>query len=218
MKQKVFFHGLSKLALTAALACLVTLAANAGSDHKRAASGGVTVDVENFGKVNERLYRGAQPKGRQYEQLAAAGVKTVLDLREDSKDGSQADAESAGLRYINLPLRDKRYPQADAATRFLEIVNNSANWPIYMHCAGGRHRTGAMGAVYRMAVDGWDVEKAYQEMKQYDFYTSRGHECFKDYVYDYYRNLQARRPNSQVAATPAQNQWPLLKPSLPITH
>lgn len=194
MKQKVFAQRVCRSVFTLAVMCLLALAVSAVPDHKRSATGSVTVGVENFGKVNDHLYRGSQPDRRSYDQLAALGVKTILDLREDAKDSARADAERAGLRYINLPLKDKKYPQADAAARFLEIVNNSANWPVYMHCAGGRHRTGAMGAVYRMTVDNWDVEQAYQEMKQYDFYTSRGHECFKNYVYDYYRDLQAHRP------------------------
>lgn len=200
MKQRVFLRRMSASALALALACSMALAASAVPDNKRPASGSVTVDVENFGKMNDHLYRGSQPSGRNYSQLAALGVKTILDLREDAKDGARDEAERAGLRYINLPLKDKRYPQADAAVRFLEIVNDSANWPVYMHCAGGRHRTGAMGAVYRMSVDGWDVEKAYQEMKQYDFYTSRGHECFRDYVYDYYRGLKDRPQKAQSAS------------------
>ena len=206
MNQKVLIQHVYKSALTIALACSMALAASGVPDNKRPASGGVTVDVDNFGKVNDHLYRGAQPNSRNYEQLAALGVKTILDLREDAKDGARAEAERAGLRYINLPLKDKQYPQTDAASRFLEIINDSANWPVYMHCAGGRHRTGVMGAVYRMSIDGWDVEQAYQEMKQYDFYTGRGHECFKDYVYNYYRDLQARPQKTQAAAAFSPNQ------------
>jgi len=197
MRQKMFIHCVFRLVLTVALACSLVPVTNAVPDHKRPASDGVTVDINNFGKINDHLYRGSQPNTRTYKQLAALGVKTILDLREDAKDSAQGKAESAGLRYINLPLKDKTYPQAGAAERFLAIVNDSANWPVYVHCAGGRHRTGVMGAVYRMTVDGWDVEKAYQEMRQFDFYTSRGHECFRKYVYDYYSDLQARRQKSQ---------------------
>jgi len=51
-----------------------------------------------------------------------------------------------------------------------------------------------MTAVYRMSVDGWNIQHAYAEMKQYDFYTRNGHEPYKVYVYDYYRDLQAPQP------------------------
>jgi protein tyrosine/serine phosphatase len=198
MRHRILLHKTWGTALAAALICAMTLTASAVPDHKRA-SGGFAVDIENFGKVNDHLYRGAQPKGRNFEQLAALGVKTVVDLREDAERGARADAERAGLRYINLPMQGKTYPQADAATRFLEVVNNQANWPVFVHCAGGRHRTGVMTAVYRMSVDGWDIEQAYREMKQYDFYTGMGHGCYKDYVYDYYRDLQAHPPRQRVA-------------------
>ena len=38
------------------------------------------IRIDNFGRVNDNYYRGAQPKGRDFADLAAAGVKTVIDL------------------------------------------------------------------------------------------------------------------------------------------
>jgi len=178
--------------LAVLLACSLLKPAFAGPDKRHeATSGNASVNIENFGQVNDHIYRGAQPKGDGYRQLAALGVKTIIDLRADSERGARSAAEAAGLKYINLPLEDRRYPQADAAQRFLDLVNDPANGVVYVHCAGGRHRTGAMVAVYRMSFDGWDIDRAYQEMKDYDFYTSMGHGCFKDYVYNYYHDWQA---------------------------
>jgi protein tyrosine/serine phosphatase len=189
--------------LAALLACSLLIPAFAGPRKK----GDALVNIENFGQVNDHIYRGGQPKGDNYRQLATLGVKTIIDLRGDSEPGEKASAEAAALRYINLPLAPKHYPQADAAQRFLELVNDPANGVVYVHCAGGRHRTGAMVAVYRMSVDGWDIDRAYQEMKDYDFYTSMGHGCYKDYVYDYYRDWQAhhQRQPAVNAATAVTN-------------
>jgi protein tyrosine/serine phosphatase len=191
--------------LAIALTFSTILPAFASSDHSR---GNAAVSIDNFGQVNDHIYRGSQPNGNGYRQLASIGVKTILDLREDAEHSAKSDAEHAGLRYINLPLVDKRYPQTDAADKFLEVVNDQANWPVYVHCAGGRHRTGAMIAVYRMSVDHWTVDQAYNEMKQYDFYTSRGHECFKDYVFDFYRTAQSRPASiaTQTASVGASTQ------------
>jgi protein tyrosine/serine phosphatase len=189
MKQQSHIYRIFQFTIVIALACSIIAPAFAKKDRKRnAARGNTAVTINNFGQVNDHIYRGGQPKGVHFRQLAVLGVKTVLDLRGDAEPGSKTEAEQAGLQYINLPLEPKRYPQADAATRFLEIVNDQANWPVFVHCAGGRHRTGAMVAVYRMTMDHWKVDQAYNEMKQYDFYTFGGHECFKDYVYDYSRN------------------------------
>jgi protein tyrosine/serine phosphatase len=194
MSGRLFFqrtHLLRLARLITILASCAALAPFAGADPgQQPAQGATPVSVENFGKVNDHIYRGAQPDGDNYRQLAAIGVKTVLDLRGDSEPNSKVMAEGAGLRYINLPLADKQYPQRDAAQRFLEIVNDQSTWPVYVHCAGGRHRTGAMIAVYRITIDGWDIDRAYQEMKDYGFYTRFGHACYRDYVNNYYRNWQ----------------------------
>jgi protein tyrosine/serine phosphatase len=151
------------------------------------------VEVDNFGKVTDFYYRGAQPKGEEYSQLAAVGVKTIIDLRDDPKDYARTLAERVGLKYINLPMSDKSYPAADAAPKFLALVNDKENWPVYVHCAGGRHRTGAMTAVFRMTMQGWDIDRAYDEMKDYDFYTRWGHKDMKRFVFNYYRELSNRQ-------------------------
>lgn len=161
------------------------------------------VTVENFGKVTDFYYRGAQPRDGEYKQLANIGIKTIVDLRNDAKDESKTLAESAGLRYINLPMSDKAYPAADAAEKFLSIVSDKENWPVYVHCAGGRHRTGAMTAIFRMNTEGWDANRAYEEMKNYDFYTRWGHKAMKKFVFDYYQLFSSHKGEllkSQISA------------------
>jgi protein tyrosine/serine phosphatase len=162
-------------------------------DSSKSGSLGMDVGVDNFGQVTEFFFRGAQPKGEEYKKLAALGIKTVIDLRNDPKDYARELCEGAGMRYINFPLNDKESPSPEAPSKFLELINNRENWPVYVHCAGGRHRTGAMAAVFRMTVQGWDINRAYQEMKTYDFYTRWGHKPIKEFVFDYYRNLTVNR-------------------------
>ena len=114
--------------------------------------------------MGEFYYRGAQPKGEEYNQLASIGVKTIIDLRDDPKDYARELTEHAGMKYINFPMSDKEYPPSDTASKFLSLVNDKENWPVYVHCAGGRHRTGAMTAVFRMAVQGWDATRAFEQL------------------------------------------------------
>ena len=159
-------------------------------DKANSKASGSAVAVENFGQVTDFYYRGGQPRSDEYNQLASIGIKTIIDLRDDPKDYARASTEQAGMKYVNLPLDDKGYPPPDAASRFLSLVNDKENWPVYVHCAGGRHRTGAMTAVFRMTVQGWDAGRAYEEMKDYDFYTRFGHKAMKRYVFDYYRGLK----------------------------
>ncbi|MBI3654718.1 MAG: dual specificity protein phosphatase family protein [Acidobacteria bacterium] len=141
--------------------------------------------IKNFGFINQNYFRGAQPKDSDYQDLAAMGVKTVIDLQmRSSKEGQLVEA--AGMKYVQVGMKDDERPTDEQVQKVLQIVNDPANQPVFVHCKGGRHRTGLITAVYRMEKDGWDAAKAYDEMKQFDFGYGFGHGALKDYVLDYH--------------------------------
>ena len=148
--------------------------------------------IANFGCINETFFRGAQPKGRDYDDLAAMGVKTVIDFQEDGERNEQQMVEGAGMKFYRIGLSDSSWPSRDKPEQFLKIVNDPANQPVFVHCHGGRHRAGIMTAIYRMTHDGWTAERAYAEMKQYGFESGFGHGGLKDYVYDYYAGMNRK--------------------------
>ena len=67
----------------------------------------------------------------------------------------------------------------------MRLVGDSGGRPVYVHCAGGRHRTGVMTAVYRMEQAGWTPDQAFAEMKRYKFGLDFLHAEFKEFVYGY---------------------------------
>ena len=148
------------------------------------------VSIKNFGQMDDRFYRGAQPKEKEFKELALLGIRTVIDLRDDPEPYEKPAVESLGMTYIHIPMIAKKYPTPEALDLFLKTVNDPNTGKFYVHCAGGRHRTGVMGAVYRFKFYNWDFEQVYKEMKQYDFYTRWGHSAFKDFVEDYYAQMQ----------------------------
>jgi len=156
--------------------------------------------IKNFGQMDDHFYRGAQPKDDEYKELAALGVKAVIDLRDDPMPYAKSAAEAVKMRYVSIPMSDKDYPKDADIEAFLKTANDEGNWPFYVHCAGGRHRTGLMGAMYRFNHDGWDYNKAYEEMKNYDFYTRWGHGAIKTYVEDYWKRFQAKAVSPTSAA------------------
>jgi tyrosine-protein phosphatase SIW14 len=143
------------------------------------------VRIDNFGQVNPVYFRGAQPEGRDYADLAAAGIRTVIDLQADGPAVERALVEGAGMGFHRIPMTTRTAPTAEQIETFLQLVNEPANQPVYVHCAGGRHRTGVMTAIYRMSGEGWTAEKAFQEMKQYKFGADFLHPEFKRFVYAY---------------------------------
>ena len=158
-----------------------------------------TIHIDNFGRVNDNYYRGAQPQGRDYADLAALGVKTLVDLTSDDSDASERGrAEQAGMKYFQIPMTTHEPPTAAKLAEFMSIVNDPARQPVYVHCVGGRHRTGVMTAAYRMTEDGWTADQAFREMKQYNFGADFLHSEFKQFVYGYRPELA---PASRRAVT-----------------
>lgn len=188
---KTFTSALAAIALVLTLSA-VSLAKNSKFPN---------VKISNFGQMDERFYRGARPDKNDYQALTALGIKTVIDLTDNSRDYEQPAVEAAGLRYVNIPLPDKSYPSMEQVNAFLKLVDDPSTGKFFVHCAGGRHRTGIMGAVYRFNHDHWNFDQAYAEMLQYDFYTSNGHGKQKDFVQDYWQQFQAKQASAAAAAT-----------------
>lgn len=179
-----FRHGLGALLVILAFA----FTAAAQSSQQATFS---NIKIKNFGQMDERFYRGAQPKEEDYKDLAALGIKTVIDLRDNPKAYEKPAVEALGMRYVNIPMGDKEYPKEEQVEAFLKLANDPATGKFYVHCAGGRHRTGIMGAVYRFTKYHWNYERVYKEMKDFDFYSSWGHGDMKKYVQDYWQRMQA---------------------------
>ena len=159
------------------------------------------IKISNFGQLDENFYRGARPKPEELTTLAALGIKTVIDLTDNTREREEPAVIAAGMRYVNIPIVDKTNPSAEQISAFLKIANDPATGKFYVHCAGGRHRTGIMAAVYRFNHDHWNYDQAYAEMKQYDFYTSNGHGKQLDFVQDYWRQFQAKQASAGIAVT-----------------
>lgn len=176
-------------ALFAALSLLFALSATALAQETQTSK----VSISNFGQMDERFFRGGQPKEDDYKALAAIGITTVIDLRNDPKDYAKTTAEALGMRYINIPMSDKKYPATAKIEEFLKLVEDPATGKFYVHCRGGRHRTGVMGAVYRFNHYGWDYDRAYAEMKKFDFYTRWGHGDLKKFIQDYSANFNTSK-------------------------
>jgi tyrosine-protein phosphatase SIW14 len=155
--------------------------------------------LPNFHKVNEQLYRGAQPLTGGMKELAALRIKTVINLRGEDEQtrNEEAEARTAGLRYFSVPLPGFGRPSDEQVNRVLAIINDSQNWPVFVHCHHGEDRTGTIIAIYRISHDGWSAEEAKKEAKRYGM--SRFQFKMKDYINDYARDHKAsvQRPAQQ---------------------
>src|ERR1700754_5073126 len=101
------------------------------------------VKIKNFGQMDDRFYRGAQPKEEDYKALAAIGIKTIIDLRNDPEAYEKREAEAVGIRYVNIPMSDKDYPETASIDQFLKLVDDPSTGKFYVHAHAVRRRVRA---------------------------------------------------------------------------
>src|SRR5436190_8206002 len=106
---------LSRTGAVAFLALLLTLPVAAQPGHTGALD---NIRIANFGRVNDTYFRGAQPGGRDYADLAALGVKTVIDLQDYGDKAEPSAVESAGMKYVRIGMNTRVNPTKEQLQQF----------------------------------------------------------------------------------------------------
>ncbi|MCA1574116.1 MAG: tyrosine-protein phosphatase [Acidobacteria bacterium] len=144
-------------------------------------------ELSNFHKVNEGIYRGAQPKPGGLQRIRKFGIKTIVNLRDDDSRAQEeeADARSIGLRYFNIPLGRLGRPDDKDIEQVLATINDPENQPVLVHCKKGADRTGVVIAIYRITHNGWTSQQAKAEANRYGMKPWQL--GMKDYIHDFYK-------------------------------
>ncbi len=145
-------------------------------------------ELPNFHKVNERLYRGAQPKSGGIARLAELGIKTIINLRgaDGQTRADEAKARSLGMTYFNIPMPGLSRPSHEQVSRVMAIIDAKENGPVFIHCKRGSDRTGTVVAIYRISRDNWTMNQAMFEAKRRGLHWIEY--GMKDFISDYYRD------------------------------
>jgi uncharacterized protein (TIGR01244 family) len=147
------------------------------------------IGVPNFHQVSERIYRGAQPTPEGFQELAKMGIKAVVDLRREPEQfqAEQHIVEALGMKFLSVPM-SMQAPTEEQIARVMQELSSNAG-PVFVHCHGGRDRTGTVIACYRKAHDAWDSQKALQEA---DLAGMRGDVGMRKYVRKFQTLADAR--------------------------
>ncbi|MBN1585911.1 MAG: tyrosine-protein phosphatase [Candidatus Omnitrophica bacterium] len=143
------------------------------------------VDIPAFSKVTDNLYRGAYPKPEGYTRLKSLGIKTIVNLSDDTRYEPQEKKVAAeyGFNYVHIPLGVYTWPEDENVLKFLQTVLGPQYQPVFVHCSNGRDRTGAMIAVYRTIVEGKGPKEGYKEALDHGFWPYRGEVVLKKYIH-----------------------------------
>jgi protein-tyrosine phosphatase len=106
-------------------------------------------------QVDDYLWRGKQPEPGEVAGMGKMGIVASVNLREGEGviAAEKKEATSAGMRFLNIGLKDRGLPRSPLeAKAFIDFVASPQNQPVYVHCQKGVGRTGMMVAAYRMAI------------------------------------------------------------------
>jgi protein tyrosine/serine phosphatase len=147
--------------------------------------------ILNFGKVDEALYRGAQPDPAGMTNLARLGIRTIINLRMpgDVWTPEETTAKSVGILYTNIPLAGVGRPSDTQIRQALEAIRNAPG-PVFVHCQHGCDRTGTVVACYRIEKAGWSSDAALTEAVRYGMSSlERG---MKSFVIDFGKSKRTK--------------------------
>lgn len=138
--------------------------------------------VANFGRVTDKYFRGGEVTHEGLKNLAALGVRTVIDLREERDDEEARVCKELGMAYHNFPMRTEDTPDPAKIEEIVRLIE-TATAPVYVHCSGGKHRAGTVCAYFRVKRQGQSADKAWREQQSYGFGTPEEHANLFNFIY-----------------------------------
>ncbi|MEM7584089.1 MAG: sulfur transferase domain-containing protein [Acidobacteriota bacterium] len=149
---------LKRCALLLAACCLLFTP----STLAEAAAEAELIPIRNAMLFEGDVLLGGQPTQEQLKQAAAAGYKTIVNLRPSTELAEWDErevVEALGLRYVSIPIASATDLDEEAAKRLSEELDREGGRPMMVHCGSG-NRVGGLLALEAFHVDGVDAEAA----------------------------------------------------------
>jgi uncharacterized protein (TIGR01244 family) len=120
--------------------------------------------------INDQIALGGQLTAEQFRELAAAGFKSVIDLRTGDEpepplsiEKETDEAQALGLMYVNLPVQGHDIKEGQIE-RFGELLHEMSA-PVYVHCQKGQ-RAAAVSLLHLSRKHDWSSEDALAKAEQ----------------------------------------------------
>jgi protein tyrosine/serine phosphatase len=116
--------------------------------------------LKNFYRLDEKVYRSAQPDRKGFQELKAIGIANVLSFRDHHADDKDAKGLGLTLHRVKMEAGEIKDEQVVGALRIIR----TAKGPVLIHCWHGSDRTGLVNALYRILYQNWSKEEAIEEL------------------------------------------------------
>ena len=165
------------------LACVVAMAAfpAAAEQPVRPAEWATPVQskhLKNFYRLDDKVYRSAQPDGKGFQELQKLGIRNVVSFRDHHSDNDEAKGTPVRLYRVKMEageIRDKQVAEA------LKIIR-TADGPVLIHCWHGSDRTGLISAMYRILYQNWSKDAAIDELMKGGYWYHAMYKNIPEYI------------------------------------
>lgn len=130
----------------------------------------------------DKVYKSALIKPEKLEDyLLKHDIKTVIDLLDPGVQDAlnpakqqEIDAEDSAIKSINkknnlninhVSIPSGQTPTKETLTKFFEVLDDKANYPVLIHCYHGTGRAQIYSALYRIEYENWKSEDARQKTR-----------------------------------------------------
>lgn len=155
----------------------------------------------NFHKVDEDLYRSAQPTKKQLEKLIDKyGIKTIINLRgkehiNDLKYEEEVTKEK-DVNLINIKLNSRGFPKKEDFLNLYNIFKN-IEYPALIHCKSGSDRTGLVAVLYLYLIKNVPLKKALKQLSFFPYGHIKYSQAGKlDFIFEKYIEFNKKTPIS----------------------
>lgn len=120
------------------------------------------IPLPNARQVTPDLLTGGQPTEEQLRAAAAAGYKTVINLRPGSEMAGIDESglvDSLGMDFVSIPIGGSADLTEENARRLDRALAHAKPGPVMIHCASG-NRVGALLALRANLIQGQSASEA----------------------------------------------------------
>lgn len=152
-------------------------------------AGFLRIKWRNQWEIAPGVYRSNNPNPARFKELEPLGLKTIVDLRNDSnRSPSQLVAWECGERgitYLNRPFSQREAPSRQ---QLVALIEEMPKWekPLLIHCKSGADRTGLIAAIWQLTQENKPLHEAREQLSASYLHIRDGHTGVLDEVLDQY--------------------------------